>query len=59
MARYVDIDNEEFWDILFEEACVEGSQLDRIEERLKSLVLSESEICDKTLGKSVRNVGHA
>ena len=38
MARFVDIDDERFWDILFDEACVEGSQAERIEKELEKIV---------------------
>ncbi len=44
MARYVDIDNEAFWDILFDEACIEGKQAERIEAKLQSLVVSVNKI---------------
>jgi hypothetical protein len=37
MARLVDIDNEKFWNILFDEACVEGNQAVRIEKELNKI----------------------
>lgn len=37
MARLVDIDNDKFWDILFDEACVEGNQAKRIEKELDKI----------------------
>lgn len=51
MARYIDIDNEKFWDILFDEACVEGNQAKRIEIELKSIVVDEKEIRTEEYGK--------
>lgn len=41
MARFVDIDDERFWDILFDEACVEGSQAERIEKELEKIISFE------------------
>jgi DNA modification methylase len=37
MARLVDIDNDKFWDILFDEAYVEGNQAERIEKELNKI----------------------
>ena len=33
----IDINDERFWDILFEEACVEGPQANRIKKRLMEI----------------------
>ena len=38
MSRLVDIDDERFWDILFDEACVEGKQANRIMNGLEKIV---------------------
>jgi hypothetical protein len=35
--RLVDIDDEKFWNILFDEFCVEGSQMERIEEKFDKI----------------------
>jgi hypothetical protein len=35
--RLVDIDDEKFWDVLFDEACVEGEQARRIENELNKI----------------------
>lgn len=39
--RMVDIDDERFWDILFEEACVEGQQAEKIMNALKEICVRE------------------
>lgn len=38
MSRLVDIDDEKFWDVLFDEACVEGKQAERIKTELESII---------------------
>ena len=40
MAKLVDIESEEFWQILFDEACVEGRQAERIENELNKISVS-------------------
>lgn len=43
MSRLIDIDDERFWDILFDEACVEGKQAERIKTELKKIVAFDTE----------------
>lgn len=43
MRRLVDIDDERFWDILFDEACVEGQQANRIMNGLEKIVSYDAE----------------
>ena len=43
MSRFIDIDDERFWDILFEEACVEGKQAERIKTELEKIVAFDTE----------------
>lgn len=43
MSRLIDIDNEKFWDILFDEACVEGNQAERIKNELEKIVAFDTE----------------
>lgn len=38
--EYINIQDERLWDILFEEACVEGEQADRIQEKLLRICIS-------------------
>lgn len=49
MKKLVDIDNEKFWDILFDEAYVEGQQANRIAEELESIAISEEEIRNQVI----------
>lgn len=43
MSKLIDIDDERFWDILFDEACVEGKQAERIENELEKIVAFDTE----------------
>ena len=49
MAEWIDISNDKFWDILFDEACVEGKQAERIEKELKQIATTEAEIREKAI----------
>lgn len=49
MAELIDISNEKFWDILFDEACVEGQQAERIEAVLKTISTTEAELEDAAI----------
>ncbi len=52
--RLVDIDDERLWDILFNEACVEGQQAERIDKELENIICYN---VDKVVEK-VRNIPH-
>ena len=39
MAKYIDITDERFWQIMFDEACVEGQQADRIQNELEKIAV--------------------
>ena len=43
MSRLIDIDDERFWDVLFDEACVEGKQAERIKTELEKIVSFDTE----------------
>lgn len=43
MSKLIDIDDERFWDILFDEACVEGNQAERIKNELEKIVAFDTE----------------
>lgn len=43
MGRLIDIDDERFWDILFDEACVEGQQATRIRNELEKIIAYDVE----------------
>lgn len=49
MAGLIDIKSEEFWQVLFDEACVEGKQAERIEIELSKISVSEKEIRNKAI----------
>ena len=49
MSRWVDLNNEEFWQVLFDEACVEGKQAERIENELDKISVDEKEIRAKAI----------
>lgn len=54
MSRLVDIKSEKFWDVLFDEACVEDSQAERIENDLNKIAVSEQEIRNKAIDETVK-----
>ncbi len=39
----IDIDDERFWDIIFDEACVEGNKAERIKNELENIVAFDTE----------------
>ena len=43
MSKLINIDDERFWDILFDEACVEGKQAERIKTELEKIVAFDTE----------------
>lgn len=43
MSRLIDIEDERFWDVLFDEACVEGNQAERIKNELEKIVAFDTE----------------
>ena len=43
MSRLIDIDDERFWDVLFDEACVEGNQAERIKTELEKILAFDTE----------------
>lgn len=54
-VRLIDINNEKFWDILFNEACVEGQQAERIEKELNEIVTTAYDV-DKVVEKLTKNL---
>jgi len=44
MSKLIDISSDEFWQILFDEACVEGRQAERIESELSKICVDDKEI---------------
>lgn len=60
MSRLIDIDNEQFWDVLFNEACVEGSQAERIEKELEKIIVYDvDKVVEQLEDKIVDYTKHA
>lgn len=55
MSRLIDIDDERFWDVLFDEACVEGNQAERIKNELEKIVAFDTEKVVEQLEKAKDN----
>ena len=61
MSKLINIYDERFWDILFDGACVEGNQAERIKNELEKIVAFDTEQvihnleCEKTIwiGKKI------
>lgn len=53
MSKFVDIENEEFWDILSDVACVEGKQAERMENELKKICVDDTEIRAKAIDEII------
>ena len=59
MSRLVDIDDERFWNILFDEACVEGLQAEWIKEKLEEIVaFNKDEVIKRIKFVSHNNFEH-
>ena len=43
MGRLIDVSDDRFWQILFDEACVEGQQADRINDELEEITAYDVE----------------
>ena len=47
MSDYINIKDDRLWNILFDEACVEGKQAERIQKELEQIAVDEKEIIRK------------
>ena len=56
MNDYINIKDDRFWQILFDEACVEGKQAERIQNELEQITISETEILRKPFGRVVERL---
>jgi len=52
----IDTNDERFWDILFNEACVEGRKAVNIERELKEIAISEESIKQKAQSEILKEV---
>ena len=56
MSNYINIKDDRLWDILFDEACVEGKQAERIQKELEKITVDEKEIIRKTFEKVIERL---
>lgn len=56
MSDYINIKDDRLWDVLFDEACVEGKQAERIQKELERIALDEKEIIRKPMERIVKKV---
>lgn len=53
MGRLIDVSDDRFWQILFDEACVEGQQADRINDELEDIIAYDVE----AVVKQIQDIG--
>ena len=56
MSDYISIKDDRFWEILFDEACVEGKQAERIKKELEKITLDEKEIIRKAFERVLQRL---
>ena len=56
MSDYISIKDDRLWDILFDEACVEGKQAERIQKELEQISVDEKEIIRKVFERVVEKL---
>ena len=56
MSDYINIKDDRFWQILFDEACVEGKQAERIQKELEQIAVDEREIIRKPFERVVERL---
>lgn len=54
--KYININDDRFWQILFDEACVEGKQAERIQNELEQIAVDEKEIIRKPMQEIVERL---
>lgn len=54
--KYINIEDDRFWDVLFDVACVEGRQAYRIQKELEKIAIDEKEITRKPMQEIVKNL---
>lgn len=47
--KYINLEDDRLWEILFDEACVEGGQAERIQKELEKIAIDEKEITRKPM----------
>ena len=56
MSDYISIKDDRFWEILFDEACVEGKQAERIQKELEKIAVDEKEIIRKPMERIIERL---
>ena len=56
MSDYISIKDDRFWEILFDEACVEGKQAERIKKELEKITVDEKEIIRKPIERIIERL---
>lgn len=56
VSDYISIKDDRLWQILFDEACVEGKQEERIQKELEKIALDEKEIIRKAFERVVERL---
>ena len=56
MSDYISIKDDRLWQILFDEACVEGKQAERIQKELEKITVDEKEIIRKPFERVVERL---
>ena len=59
MSDYISIKDDRFWQILFDEACVEGKQAERIQKELEQITVDEKEIIRKVFERVLQRLEEA
>lgn len=54
--KYINIEDDRLWEILFDEACVEGGQAERIQKELEKIAIDEKEITRKPMQEIVERL---
>ena len=56
MSDYINIKDDRFWEIPFDEACVEGKQAERIQKELEKITVDEKGIIRKAFERVVERL---
>lgn len=54
--KYINVNDDRFWQILFDEACVEGKQAERIQKELEQIAVDEKEIIRKPMERILERI---
>ena len=59
MGDYINIKDDRLWDILFDEACVEGKQAERIQKELEKIAVNKKEIIRRPIERILKRLERA